>query len=185
MTQSPICFTVTCALWASLGSWRFGFFPAAFGCVSTILNSQTKKEQNRKSLTTPLLNSTFTTYYLIFDGFPTASMRNWAQVTSPKFSLKNALRSGHIHICQQTSQELKVRTRLAQTLWTKTTEFHLSLFMTPVLQLNSLVIPYIMQKERYWSITMHCFMFDHMETFPFLPCKLNKSIFGNVKLRSK
>ena len=179
-------------------------------------------EEDWKSFTTPLSNTSFMTYYNMgngrtvglddlvgpfqpcdsmslwfyyqtFDGFPTACMRNWAQMTSPKFSSKKCpghihmilTRSGHSHICEQTFQELKVGTRLAQTLWTKTIEFHLSLFMTPVLQLSSLVILHIKQKERYWSITMHCFMFDHMETFPFLPCKLNKSIFGNEKLRSK
>lgn len=108
-------------------------------------------------------------------------MRNWVQMTSAKFcsnflGLLN-LRPSLVYICEETSQELKVGTRLAQTLWTKTVEFHMALFMTPVLQLNSLVIPHIMQREResatdwLWCIVLCSTIWKHS---PFCPVSLIK-----------
>lgn len=34
-----------------------------------------------------------------------------------------------VYMCEQTSQQLKVRAKLAETLWTETAEFHVALYV--------------------------------------------------------
>lgn len=49
-------------------------------------------------------------------------------------------------MCEQTSQELEMGARLAQTLWTQAATFHIALYVTLVLQLNSPATPHIRQR---------------------------------------